>query len=74
MWPYVVEEIGEPGKSTLILLYWFLMTSDGIVVMYFLMVAHMDSCQTQSKSFYITKTRPCNIQRFFTAVKMIIFR
>ena len=74
MWSYVVEETGEPGKSTLVLLFWFLMTSDGIDVMYFLMVVRMASCQTKSKYFFITKTRPCNIQRFFTAVKMIIFR
>ena len=26
------------------------------------------------KSFDITKTCPCNIQQYFTAIKMIIFR
>ena len=30
--------------------------------------------QKQSKHFFITQTRPCNILQYFTAVKMIIFR
>ena len=29
---------------------------------------------TKRLQHYITKTRPCNIQQYFTAVKMFIFR
>ena len=35
---------------------------------------HSDSILHRHAEVIITQTRPCNIQQYFTAVKMVIFR